>query len=37
MQDKWDFFEILRAAPGPNDPLMALQPKPEENVCQMGA
>jgi branched-chain amino acid transport system substrate-binding protein len=37
MQDKWDFFDILRAAPGANEPLTALQPKPEENACAMGA
>ena len=36
MKDKWDFFEVVRAAPAANQPLMALQPSPEENACTMG-
>jgi hypothetical protein len=33
MKDQSDFFEILRAAPPPSEPLMSLQPMPEENAC----
>ena len=36
MKDPWDFFEVLRPAPGPGESLTALQPTPEENPCTMG-
>ena len=36
MKGKWDFFEVVRASPGANQPLMALQPTAEENACNMG-
>jgi hypothetical protein len=36
MKDQWDFFDVVRAAPGANQPLMALQPGAEENACRMG-
>jgi branched-chain amino acid transport system substrate-binding protein len=35
MRDKWDFFEVVRAVPRPDQPLMALQPRPEDNACSM--
>jgi branched-chain amino acid transport system substrate-binding protein len=37
MKDKWDFFEVVRASPAPNQPLMALQPSAQENACSMGS
>ena len=36
MKDKWDFFEVMRPSPGPNEPLTALQPSADENACKMG-
>lgn len=35
MRDQWDFFEVLRASPAPNQPLNALQPAAAENACKM--
>ncbi|MCW5619490.1 MAG: ABC transporter substrate-binding protein [Burkholderiales bacterium] len=35
MQDKWDFFEVLRPSPQPGQPLTALQPSAGENACRM--
>ena len=33
MQDQWDIFEIVRAVPGPGDPLTLIQPGDQENPC----
>jgi hypothetical protein len=35
MKDKWDFFEVVRASPAANQPLMSLQPSAQENACSM--
>lgn len=37
MQDKWDIFEMVRAVPGPNDPLTLIQPSQQENPCPIAA
>jgi branched-chain amino acid transport system substrate-binding protein len=34
-RDKWDIFEVLQPAPGPNDSLELIQPTKEENPCTM--
>lgn len=36
MSDKWDIFEIVEASPGDNEPLGAIQPTKDENLCKMG-
>lgn len=35
MQDQWDIFEIVRAVPGPGDPLTLIQPSARENPCSL--
>lgn len=37
MQDQWDIFEIVRAVPGPRDPLTLIQPTQQENPCPIAA
>ncbi|MDD9857197.1 MAG: ABC transporter substrate-binding protein [Gammaproteobacteria bacterium] len=36
MSDKWDIFEVVEASPGDNEPLGAIQPTKDENLCKMG-
>jgi len=35
MNDKWDIFDVIKSVPGPNEPLTAIQPTKEENLCKM--
>jgi branched-chain amino acid transport system substrate-binding protein len=37
MKDQWDIFDLVRAVPGPGDPLTLIQPAAQENPCALAS
>ena len=35
MADRWDIFDVVRAVPGPGDPLELIQPTAQESPCAL--